>query len=69
MKKHTKDSLRDIITQLPNDQFSFNDLRMLVSSDYDTLKDMVFALLGEAKPAFKQVFDSKANAMRFVRVK
>lgn len=69
MKKLTKDSLKDIITQLPNDQFGFEELRESVGVDYDTLKDMVFSLLGETSPALTQVFDTKANVMRFVRVK
>jgi type I restriction enzyme S subunit len=43
----TTDTLKDIIRGLPTDQFTFDDLRGQVSADYETLKDLVFALLSE----------------------
>ena len=65
----TTDTLKEIIRGLPTDQFTFDDLRRQVSADYETLKDVVFALLSEAPASIKQVFDTEAKTMRLVRVK
>ena len=65
----TTDTLKEIIRGLPTDQFTFDDLRGHVATDYETLKAMVFALLSEAPASVKQVFDTEANTMRLVRVK
>jgi type I restriction enzyme S subunit len=65
----TTDTLKEIIRGLPSDQFTFDDLRRQVSADYETLKDLVFALLSEAPASVKQVFDTEANTMRLVRVR
>jgi type I restriction enzyme S subunit len=69
MTKLTTDALREIIRGLPSDRFTFDDLRRQVPADYETLKDVVFALLSEAPASVKQVFDSEAQSMRLVRVK
>ena len=65
----TTDTLKEIIRGLSTDQFTFDDLRGQVSADYETLKDVVFALLSEAPASIKQVFDTEAKTMRLVRVK
>jgi type I restriction enzyme, S subunit len=65
----TTDTLKEIIRGLPTDQFTFDDLRGQVSADYETLKDVVFALLSEAPASIKQVFDTEAKTMRLVRAK
>ena len=65
----TTDTLKEIIRGLPSDQFTFDDLRRQVSADYETLKDVVFALLSEAPASVKQVFDTEAKTMRLVRAK
>ena len=65
----TTDTLKEIIHGLPTDQFAFDDLRGQVSADYETLKDVVFALLSEAPASIRQVFDTEAKTMRLVRVK
>jgi type I restriction enzyme S subunit len=67
--KLTTDTLKEIIRSLPTDRFMFDDLRGQVSADYETLKDVVFALLSEAPASVKQVFDAEAQTMRLVRVK
>ena len=69
MTKLTTDTLKEIIRSLPTDRFTFDDLRGQVSADYETLKDVVFALLSEAPASVKQVFDAEAQTMRLVRVK
>jgi type I restriction enzyme, S subunit len=66
--KLTTDALKEIIRDLPSDRFTFDDLRGQVPTDYETLKDMVFALLFEAPASIKQVFDAEAQNMQLVRV-
>lgn len=68
MTKVTAQSVKDLIRQLPDDRFTFDDLRTRASIDYETLKEIVFGLLSEAQPTVKQVFDTKTKSMRFVRV-
>jgi type I restriction enzyme S subunit len=69
MKPLTTESIKDTIQKMPEDRFSFDDLRGVVSGSYDEVKDLVFSLLAETKPSLKQVFDTKAQTMRFQRVK
>jgi hypothetical protein len=65
MTKLTTESVRTIIQQMPKDRFSFDDLRQLVTGDYDVLKDILFTLLAESQPSLRQVFDVDVQAMRF----
>lgn len=48
--------------------YSFDELRGLVSADYESLKDAVFQLLDEPHPPLKQQFDEKKREMRLQRV-
>ena len=59
--------VKEVINQLPNNMFSFDELREKLAGDYDTLKDIVFELLSESKPSITQVFDETSQAMRFLR--
>lgn len=68
MSKATAESIRGVIRQLPNDRFTFDDLNSRASTDYEALKDILFVLLAEAQPTLKQVFDTKSQSMRFIRV-
>jgi type I restriction enzyme, S subunit len=67
MTKLSQESVKEVIHQLPNAQFSFDQLREKVSGDYDLLKDILFTLLDETDPIVKQVFDQEAEKMCFVR--
>ncbi|MEH1869554.1 MAG: restriction endonuclease subunit S [Nostoc sp.] len=67
MTKMTKESVREAIRQLPKDKFSFDELRENLTDDYDSLKDILFALLSEADPILRQVFDQEERAMHFFR--
>lgn len=69
MTKITVDSVWQVMHQLPHDSFTFDELRQRFSADYDTLKDVVFQLLGEEHPKLRQVFDPATSAMRFEKVK
>lgn len=63
----TEESVKDAIRQLPEDMFSFDDLRNALAGDYERLKTILFTLLSEADPSISQVFDQSAQAIRFVR--
>jgi type I restriction enzyme, S subunit len=67
MTKLSQESVKEVIHQLSNDKFSFDELRGKIPGDYDLLKDILFTLLDEEQPILKQVFDREANAMCFVR--
>ncbi|MBL1200956.1 MAG: type I restriction endonuclease subunit S [Nostoc sp. GBBB01] len=67
MTKMTKESVKEVIRQLPKDKFSFDELRENLTGDYDSLKDILFTLLSEADPVLTQVFDQEERAMCFFR--
>ncbi len=69
MKKLSPEVVREAIAQLPSNRFSFDELSAALQADYDPLKDILFELLGEAKPALRQVFDAKTKTMQFERIK
>lgn len=64
-----KETLEDIIRDLPKDTFSFEDLQEKYSGDYEKLKDELFMLLNAKEPLISQVFDKSSQSMRFVRRK
>lgn len=68
MEKHNTDTVKAIIQQMPLKRFSFDELRSQVTTDYESLKDIVFALLSESEPLLRQVFDEKAQAMCLEKV-
>jgi type I restriction enzyme S subunit len=65
--KMNKETVKEIIHQLPNNKFSFGELRDKLPGNYDELKEIVFALLSEPEPSITQVFDETSQAMRFIR--
>lgn len=67
MTKLSQESVKEVINQLPNNKFSFDELRGKIPGDYDLLKDILFTLLDETDPIVKQVFDREAEKMCFVR--
>ena len=67
MTKMSKESVKEVIRQLPKDRFSFDDLRENLSGDYDSLKDILFTLLSETEPSVIQIFDQEAKEMHFIR--
>jgi type I restriction enzyme S subunit len=66
MTKITKESVKEVIRQLPKDRFSFDELYENFPSDYNLFKDILFDLLNETEPSLTQVFDQEEQAMRFV---
>jgi type I restriction enzyme S subunit len=69
MNKLSSDVVKEAIRKLPKKHFTFADIMSVVRADYDPLKDVIFQLLAEPKPSFKQVFDTKLKEMRFQRIK
>jgi DNA-directed RNA polymerase subunit F len=68
MKKLSPEVVKEAISKLSKQRFSFDELSAVLQVDYDPLKDIVFELLGEPKPALRQVFDSKAKTMQLERM-
>ena len=69
MVKVSTESIREVVEQFPSDTFTFEQLRDKVATDYDTLKELVFTLLGSENPPFTQAFDESSRQIQFVRVK
>ncbi len=67
MAKINRELVVSAVQSMPTSEFGFDELREMVSGDYDTLKEVVFSLLSESDPPLKQVFDEDAKAMKFVR--
>jgi type I restriction enzyme, S subunit len=67
MTKLSQEFVKDVIHRLPNDKFSFDELREEIQGDYDLLKDILFTLLGEVDPIVIQVFDKQEKTMYFMR--
>jgi type I restriction enzyme, S subunit len=67
MTTATWESLKSAIERLPAHGFSFDDLRAIAPSEYESLKDMVFDLLADPASGLRQVFDEAAGEMRFRR--
>lgn len=69
MKMLSPAIVKEAIWKFSKERFSFEELSAILESDYDPLKDIIFELLEEAKPAMKQVFNPKAKQMEFQRIK
>jgi type I restriction enzyme S subunit len=67
MTKMTEESVKEAIRQLPNDKFSFDELRENLPGDYESLKNILFKFLSEAEPSLTQTFDRDERTMCFVR--
>lgn len=62
-------SLSEVISQMGEDYFTFEQLREVASRDYESLKDELFALLAHSESGLKQVFDTEALVMKFKSVR
>ena len=67
MLKLSKKSVRESIKQLPEEVFTFDELRKNISGDYDLLRDILFDLLGEQDSIISQFFDGDLRIMKFSR--
>lgn len=69
MSNTDKNSIKAVILKLKTDRFSFDELKAQISGDYDSMRAALFELLEEPSPVVRQVFDEKAKAIQFERVK
>lgn len=67
VQRVTLESAREIIRSMPEEHFSFDDLREHLVGDYETLREIVFGLLAEPSPVISQVFDSQRKSIVFSR--
>ncbi|KIY40286.1 hypothetical protein TZ03_12665 [Pseudomonas sp. 10-1B] len=68
MNTELGETLSDVITKIPKDGLTFEELSNLVSRDYETIKEELFKLLAMKNPSIQQFFDSKAKTMKFRQV-
>jgi type I restriction enzyme S subunit len=67
MEKITINSLKDVLNSMPQDSFTFDELRERLTADYEDLKELLFQLLSESNPIVKQYFDSEQKMIKFKR--
>jgi type I restriction enzyme S subunit len=65
--KVTKEYVKEIIGQLPQEIFSFDELREQMPGEYNVLKDVLFDLLDDSESDIMQIFDQELEAIRFTR--
>lgn len=64
--KITTETVKKAIQQMPQDRFSFEELREALPADYESLKDVIFELLSGSE-ILSQYFDSETESIRFKR--
>ena len=69
MKNSDKESIKLAILDLEPGSYLFEELRLKIGSDYESIKTALFELLQESNPSIRQVFDEKAGSLKLVRVK
>lgn len=69
MKSSPTSRLQEVISQMDEDCFTFDQLREVASRDYETLKDELYLLLADSGSGIKQVFDVEKRLMKFKRVR
>ena len=62
-------NLADIVNQMVEDSFTFEQLSSKAALDYENLKTELFALLADTGSGLTQVFDPKAKTMKFMRAR
>ena len=69
MKNSDKETIRLAILNLKPGSYFFEELRMKVNGDYESIKTALFELLQSENPSIQQVFDEQAGSLKLVRVK
>ena len=69
MPQITLESLKQAIDGIPLHRFTFNAIRDSLPGDYESLRDALFALLGEREPIVRQVFDETTKQMVLERTR
>lgn len=62
-------NLADIVNQMVEDSFTFEQLSSKAARDYETLKSELFALLADTGSGLTQVFDTKSQTIKFMRTR
>lgn len=65
MPKLSADLVKQVISEMPENRFSFADLRQRVPGEYEPLRAILFKLLADSNPPIKQVFDQESKSMQF----
>lgn len=68
-KSSDGEQLPEVITKMPVDEFTFDELRTFARKDYETVKGQLFALLADKQSGLEQFFDDKDHAMKLRRVR
>ena len=68
MKIPSSISLSEIVNQMEEDSFTFEQLREAASTDYESLKDQLFVILADSKSGLTQVFDAETQSIKFKKV-
>lgn len=69
MTKLNAELVKAVIQEMQKKSFSFEELRILVPGDYETIKDILFLLMSETSPLIRQMFDEESKKMIFEKVK
>ncbi|PMO06231.1 hypothetical protein BCT19_09135 [Vibrio splendidus] len=67
MKKITRDNVAKWVSEYKESSFTFEELQKSFQGDYDQLKDCIFDMLSEDKPAISQVFDQEIDSIKFAK--
>ncbi|MCJ9732818.1 restriction endonuclease subunit S [Bradyrhizobium sp. PRIMUS42] len=69
IRRHTvKEQIIAQLESWPPEGRTFEEVSGLVTGDYESLKQAVFALLSGSKPVLRQRYDNQARIMRLVRI-
>lgn len=66
-KKLDVDLVREVVISMPEETFSFADIREKLPGDYDRLKDALFGMLDDPSSGLTQIFDASSRKMRLKR--
>ncbi len=69
MKKLSPEIMKEAISRISDDNFTFEELRKVAIGSYEEVKETLFQLLSGDQPPIKQVFDKRDKAIRFERIK
>ncbi|WP_414616844.1 restriction endonuclease subunit S [Stenotrophomonas muris] len=68
MKASSDKSLVDIVEAMEQSEFTFDELRLQVGKDYESIKKELFAALTASQPRIEQYFDAQAKTMKLRRI-
>lgn len=69
LKPVPKPSLSEIIERIPKSDFTFDELRQVATTDYESLKEELFTLLADESSGVEQFFDADVKSMKLRRIR